>query len=140
MALKWAGFYGQSISIPSGLKIVTDLRIKNMGIDFHPGSAHWSYSGFNNFRERLAATIGMDLDSMQGFGGSVPFKNFKDDIIPLLNHSDCDGHLTAIQCSKVGPRLKELVKNWDDYDGKHALQLANDMIECANNKQKLIFC
>jgi hypothetical protein len=113
-----------------------------MGIDFHPGSAHWSYSGFHLFRKRIAAAIGMDLESMQGFGGSIQFSDFNDDVIPLLDHSDCDGHLTATECGKVGPRLKELVKDWpkNDYDRMQALRFANDMIECARNKQKLVFC
>lgn len=30
----------------------------------------------------------MNLDDMEGFGGEIPFENFKDDIIPLLDLSD----------------------------------------------------
>lgn len=40
-----------------------------MGLDFTHCEARWSYSSFNNFRRKLAACIGMNLDDMQGFGG-----------------------------------------------------------------------
>ncbi|MCM3147573.1 hypothetical protein NSQ36_08885 [Bacillus sp. FSL W8-1143] len=33
-----------------------------MGLDFTHCEAHWSYSDFHDFRKRLAAGIGMNLD------------------------------------------------------------------------------
>ena len=38
-----------------------------MGLDFNNSEAHWSYSGFNIFRERLAEEIGICLPLMEGF-------------------------------------------------------------------------
>ena len=112
-----------------------------MGLDFNPGTASWSYTGFNAFRERLAKEINMNLRSMKGFGGNIKFSKFNDPIIPLLDHSDCDGHLTVKECEQVAPRLIELVKDWpDDYDRQEAIKLANDMLFCVKKKQKLIFC
>lgn len=102
-----------------------------MGIDFSHCEAQWSYSGFMNFRRRIAQKIGVDLGMMDGFGGDIPFDSIKDSIEPLLNHSDCDGGLTPSDCAKVAPRLRELVSNWtdDDYDKRNALMLAKGMEE-----------
>ncbi|MGM0968897.1 MAG: hypothetical protein ACQEWR_10020 [Bacillota bacterium] len=55
-----------------------------MGLDSTHCEAHWSYTDFHDFRCKLAACIGMNLDEMDGFDGDIPFVNFTDDIIPLL--------------------------------------------------------
>lgn len=64
-------------------------------------------------------------------------------IIPLLNHSDCDGDLEPEICAAVAPELRRLVANWDDemdYDKQSALALADYMDCCAANGRRLIFC
>jgi hypothetical protein len=112
-----------------------------MGIDFSHCNAQWSYGGFHSFRTRLASEIGMDLRSMEGFGGDKKFSDFKDDIIPLLNHSDCDGELSPEECKKVAPRLRELVKDWPDgYDKRRALELAEGMELAVSKNEHLQFC
>ena len=117
-----------------------------MGLDFHGSKANWSYGGFNRFRTKLAATIGISLEQMVGFKdgdrqGIQPWSEVKDHIVPLLNHSDCEGRLSAKKCKTVGPRLKELVTFWpeDSYDKKQAILLADGMIECARNGKDLVF-
>ena len=55
-----------------------------MGIDFHPGSASWSYSGFNRFRERLAEKIDIDLSTMEGFGGHISWDLIEQDDTPEI--------------------------------------------------------
>lgn len=143
-----------------------------MGLDFSHCDAHWSYSGFNRFRVRLAAEAGIALNCTEGFaysyirqttyeevniyGGDVLDRNFmdligiqpvikwdkvKDDIVPLLNHSDCDGILTSEECRKVAPRLRELVKDWpdNDYDKQKALELADGMELAASRNENLEF-
>jgi hypothetical protein len=113
-----------------------------MGLDFAQSDAHWSYGGFHQFRIKLAKEIGIDLESMQGFGGDIPWINVNDPIEPFLNHSDCDGQLTDNECTDVGPRLIDLVKHWpeDDYNRQQALMLAEDMIDCAKRNHSLDFC
>ena len=113
-----------------------------MGLDFSHDKAHWSYSGFDVFRHRIAQEIQIDLDMMDGFGGDIPLDSIKDSIEPLLNHSDCDGGLTPDVCSKVAPRLRELVSSWDDddYDKKHALLLAEGMEEAIAEDEIFEFC
>jgi hypothetical protein len=113
-----------------------------MGIDFAQSKAHWSYSGFNQFRGRLATQIGIDLNNMKGFGGHASWTEITDPIEPFLNHSDCDGQLSSDNCGKIGPRIIELVKNWpqESYDRQEALVLAEDMIKCFKRNHCLDFC
>ena len=122
-----------------------------MGIDFSHCDAHWAYSGFHRFRTKLAKEIGIDLDRMKGFGatwagetaaGDIEWANSKDDpIISLLDHSDCDGHISPGKCKKIAPRLRELVDKWDDedYDKQQALLLAEGMELAANERRNLKF-
>ncbi len=113
-----------------------------MGVDFSHCDASWAYSGFNRARTRLAATIGLDLDSMVGFGGTVPWPSTrKSPLVYLLHHSDCDGHITAAQCRRVAPAIRQAVANWpeDDYDRKKFLQLADGMDSAASANQRLRF-
>ena len=114
-----------------------------MGIDFSHCDAYWAYSGFHRFRVRLAKEVGIDLNEMRGFGGAqLKWANPKDDpIIHLLDHSDCDGHLSPGRCKKIAPRLRELVAKWDDedYDKIQALKLATGMEEAAKGRRNLRF-
>ena len=112
-----------------------------MGLDFHGSEAHWSYGGFDRFRTKLAAAIGMDFDEFCE-GKPVSEANVKDPVFPLLNHSDCDGDMLPEICAQVAPRLRELVAPWPDgnYDKKKALLLAEGMDECAKRGERLLFC
>ncbi|MNS40516.1 hypothetical protein D3C72_728320 [compost metagenome] len=71
----------------------------------------------------------------------IKWSAVKDDIVPLLNHSDCDGELTPDECRKVGPRLIELVSQWDDDDRDkiNALLLYEGMKEAAERNESLEF-
>jgi hypothetical protein len=67
-----------------------------MGLDIMYGNNSFragSYSGFHNWRVKLAMIVGLDEAHM--FMGKIVKKpGFE----PLLNHSDCDGKLTYRQC------------------------------------------
>lgn len=118
------------------------LFSKIMGLAFRQSNANWSYSGFNAFRCRLAAEIGINLREMAGFGPPErPWHKITDGIAPLLNHSDCEGELTPEECKRVAPRLRELVADWpDDHDKQNALELADDMEATAAKGEALVFC
>lgn len=114
-----------------------------MGLDFSHGNAHWAYSGFMRFRERLVSeAVGrtVDLHALYDSGEYIKLLE-KDDILPLINHSDCDGHLTKTEMKRVLPRLKELIKKWDkeDYDKQQALKLIAGMKRCLLTGKKLEF-
>lgn len=85
-------------------------------MDFTHCEAHWSCTNFHDFRCRLAACIGMNLDNMQGFGGDIPFEDYSDDIIPLLEKPYFDIYLMPEVCQTVAVRLRQLIRNWPDDD------------------------
>jgi hypothetical protein len=126
-----------------------------MGIRFTHCGASWSYSGFNRFRTKLAKEIGIDLYKMEGFielgvvkPFSISWKLVNDPIVPLLNHSDCEGCLTPDECAQVAPRLRDLIQNWpndiennidESYDTHMALKLIEGMYYCSLNNVNLYF-
>ena len=112
-----------------------------MGLDFNHCDAHWAYGGFSRFRKRLAQSIGINLDDMQGYGGNLSWDKIIDPIKDFLYHSDCDGELTPKQCQVVAPRLRELIAGWpdDDYDKKQAEELINGMEEAIISDEPLEF-
>ena len=114
-----------------------------MGLGFSHGDAHWAYSGFDRFRVKLAREIGINLDLMDGFceKGGISWSKVKDDIVPLLNHSDCDGELTVEECKKIWPRLKELIKDWEEgnRDKRGAYRLIEGMKEAIKMNEPLEF-
>jgi len=59
-----------------------------------------SYSGFHYWRVKLAKSVGIELDKMSGFGGSVIWTE-DEPHYELLDHSDCEGEITAQQCEKL---------------------------------------
>lgn len=113
-----------------------------MGIDFSHGGAHWAYSGFHRFRERLSEAEGFDLNMMDGFGGSgVSWKTVETPLKPLLDHSDCDDDLSAEDCAGIWPRLSEIVETWPDgdFDKQEGRKLVTGMVDCARSGQRLTF-
>lgn len=66
-----------------------------MGLDTSHNAWHGSYSGFSNFRKAVCKAANMgELDEYIGFGGTKPFPHWIDiPVVPLLDHSDCDGYL-----------------------------------------------
>lgn len=120
-----------------------------MGLAFSHGTANWSYGGFHSFRQRLAREIGLDLDRMRGFTDkpdSQPWEVVGDAIVPLLNHSDCEGSIACALLPKLADRLEELVQDWPmewweqgGYDREHALLLVEGMREAAAAGEDLEF-
>lgn len=125
-----------------------------MGLDFVGSDARWAYSGFMRFRCKLAKGIGIDLNTMEGFVGEItanPFKkpmsgvwkDVKDPLKWLLNHSDCEGQISARRCGLIAPRIRDVVKDWDvedlARDRWNAILLAEGMEQCAEDGKPLIF-
>ena len=117
-----------------------------MGIDFREDDNHasWSYSGFGIFRDRLAKSIGVELRQMEGFGGTRQWNQIQDDLVPFLNHSDCDGELAPGHCAKVAKRIMEVTSRWPDsiehrYDKEQARALVKAMKFCAKYSKPLEF-
>lgn len=98
-----------------------------MGLDTSHNCWHGPYSSFNRFRHSLAKQIGINLDDYAGYGGkyivgegitgggTIELSSIKHDVQPLLDHSDCDGHLSVTKCKKIVKGLNSILENYN-YD------------------------
>jgi hypothetical protein len=82
-----------------------------MGLDVSHNAYSASYGTFGRWREFIAKQIGIDLNQMEGFGGTNSWDNIQDDLVFLLNHSDCDGEILPADAKGIAIRLKEILKN-----------------------------
>ena len=112
-----------------------------MGIDFSHGDAHWAYSGFMRFRNKLAETLGyaVSLSTMYDDGSYTRMRN--EPIWPLIDHSDCDGDLTVEEMEQIIPQLENISNHWDehDYDKVHGFELIESMREAIAEDEPLEF-
>jgi len=102
---------------------LTNKQEKKVGLGFSHGDAHWSYSGFMRFRNKLTETLGytVPLGEMYYHGSHIQMKN--EPIFPLINHSDCDGNLTVEEMQQILPQLEGIINRWDDDDYEKPLGL-----------------
>lgn len=114
-----------------------------MGLCFSHGSAHWSYSGFNRFRDRLAKIIKYKcwVDSESGlWPGEEP-------ISLLMEHSDCDGYIHWSLCKPLADRLEEVLKcmstlsksNKEDWDYLSGMELVEGLRAAYKEKENFVF-
>lgn len=85
-----------------------------MGLDTDFDCWHGPYSAFHRWRKEIAASIGIDLDKMDGFAENGSAWNMADPICKLLHHSDCDGQIDAADCLPIAIRLIELYPTLSD--------------------------
>ncbi|MFJ3878022.1 hypothetical protein ACIPW5_11240 [Streptomyces sp. NPDC090077] len=122
-----------------------------MGIDFSHGGAQWPYSGFAQFRTAIATREGIALEDMAGFGGTQPWDATTTPLRPLLDHSDCDGEISATDCATIAPHLRAIVEElwpaaltWESdplgvYHRRAGLALAGGMEQAAEAGEPLEF-
>lgn len=119
-----------------------------MGLDTTHDAWHGPYSSFNAFRYWLAEQIGVNLDHYAGYmaGGTKDLTTIPHDIMPLLNHSDCDGILTPKECRQIARGLKDIIDKlpadtqrgeWSNY--WLAQRFRKGCIKAANAKENLEF-
>lgn len=81
----------------------------------------------------------------EGFKG-IPWSEVDDPIAPLLNHSDCEGHLSSEECRQIAPRLREIMACWDSrnewikWEIDNGVELCKGMELAAENNEDLEFC
>jgi len=68
-----------------------------------------SYTYFHNWRRTLARIVGINLDQMAGFNGCKSWTGHER-FYELLNHSDCDGKLTPLECLNLKDDFEWLEK------------------------------
>ena len=81
--------------------------------------------------------------------GTIKWDTIKDDLKYLLNHSDCDGHITPLRCKKIADRLSSLLEGKkipeDIFSSTEGLYLVktkkfrDGCLRAYNKKQKLEF-
>ena len=86
-----------------------------MGLDTTHSAWSGSCSRFHQWRRYIADLNGINLDQMDGFGGDKEF-DLKDDLTPLLSHSDCDGILTPEECERIARALTNMLERGIDED------------------------
>ena len=113
-----------------------------MTIGFSHCQGYFTNNGFHEARMLLAASIGLELNSMQGFGGTVSWPSAKTQpLVHLLNHADCEGSLSPAQCTAVAQALRAAVEPWPQEQSYRGLflEMACGMERCAKNNEPFLF-
>lgn len=94
-----------------------------MGLSISHDCWQGTCSSFNRFRYSLGYQIGINLDDYNGYGnnGFKDLNIIESELIPLFDHSDCDGRLTIRECRSIVKGLNKVLKNFNeklemDYD------------------------
>lgn len=120
-----------------------------MGLDLSHGNYGSPYSAFGNMRRWVARLAGYNLDEYHEYyteeydkqkriaeGRIFPTKSLQDypvlmadDLYILINHSDCEGEISPLDCAKLSIRMKQLVETKEAKLGGYYLQNALNFIE-----------
>lgn len=108
------------------------------------------YGGFNVFRHRLAASFAVDLDRMPGYEtlGTTPTRDpenwavFDDapvaPLIPLFDHSDCDGFLEPTHTKGMASLIRTAAALWPNDRFKEAATDLADLLEYSAEHDNLV--
>jgi len=124
-------------------------KVEETGVRF-------SYSGFNDFRHRIARSIGLkdiaigDKETDIYFTGRYMEIENSHPMYPLIDHEDNDGDLGPDDCGMVGSYLRILIEEWKselgtssdiylEQDIEMGEKLANVMLQCHANNNTLLF-
>src|SRR6056297_679517 len=113
-----------------------------MGVDFSHCEAHWSYSGFNLFRRRIASIIMKTEQLIDDLYGDKMIYRYmvNESIYPLIDHSGCDGELTPKELKQIIPQFENaLNKIEDEYDADNGKELLRGMKLALDNNENLEF-
>lgn len=115
-----------------------------MGLDTTHNCWHGPYSSFNEFRRKLALQIGINLDEYIGYSdtGTKHLLDIKHDIMPLLNHSDCDGELSVEEASRIADGLTDILsggEKMDHYLKEQITQFRNGCIRAVRRNETIKF-
>ena len=93
-----------------------------MGLDTSHNAWHGPYSSFNNFRRWLAEKIEINLNDYIGYRNESATKKLTSidhKLMPLFNHSDCEGILTPDECKQIAEGIEEVLKNMSKEEIEH---------------------
>jgi len=115
-----------------------------MGLDTTFGCFNGPYSTFARFRKSLCLQIDIDINELKEYGGNKGFaKDLDHDIMPLINHSDCDGRLTIKECKRIVKGLTSIKENFDNSKGRDFdfIEMIDKFIDGCNDaikKRKMV--
>jgi len=116
-----------------------------MGLDTSHNCWHGPYSTFNRFRYSLGYQIGIDLDDYSGYNekGIKDLSKINHALMPLFNHSDCEGRLTVKESKSIVKGLNEVLENFIendkyDYDFKELIMIFRDGCLDAISKKQMV--
>lgn len=118
-----------------------------MGLDTTHNCWHGAYSSFNKFRYSLGHQIGIDLNDYAGYSGAgkKDLASIKHGLMPLFNHSDCEGRLTVKECKSIVEGLNNVLENLNpeikhDFDFKdRIIQFRDGCLDAISKKQMVKF-
>jgi hypothetical protein len=121
-----------------------------MGLFFPQLYLYCGYLSFARFRRKLAESMGWKRyvgATMFGTDSASELTKFQHDpIFAFMLHSDCEGFLSAEDCAKAAPRLRELMQDWSDDEmmgdascKQWGAELADGMEELAKEGEPLEF-
>ena len=118
-----------------------------MGLDTTYDCWNGPYSSFNRFRYSLGHQIGINLNDYLGYGdtGTKDLKTITNELMPLFNHSDCDGRLTVKQCKSIVIGLNSILSDFNekieaDYDFKeNIIKFRDGCLEAISDKKMVHF-
>jgi len=113
-----------------------------MGLATTHNCWHGSYGTFNWFRFNLGKQIGIDLQDYIEYSGNgkKSLNDIHHNLIPLFNHSDCEGILTPDECKKIVKGLNNVLNNYnpDLVNYGDADYFKNKLIQFKNGCKKAI--
>jgi len=87
-----------------------------MGLDTSHNAWHGPYSSFNLWRTLICEKAGLGyLRNYIGFGGEKQWDE-NHPLVPLLNHSDCDGEIKWEDCKGIAVALTEILPKLEPED------------------------
>jgi len=118
-----------------------------MGLDTSHDCWNGAYSSFNRFRYSLGHQIGIDLNDYAGYGKTKmkDLTKIEHELMPLLNHSDCDGILTVEESKRIVKGLNNVLENFNDkieadYDFKEKIiQFRNGCLDAIERNEDVNF-
>lgn len=117
-----------------------------MGLDTTHNCWHGPYSIFYRFRKSLAEQIGINLYDYEGYnaGGTKILTDIKHELMPLFNHSDCDGELSVEESKQIVLGLNNVLENFktgieSDFNFKDSIIQFRDGCLDAISKNEIIY-
>ena len=98
-----------------------------------------AYSSYMDFRREIAVQAGVDLDLMDGHGGTTPFTE-ETPLRLILDHSDCNGDYSYDKLNLLEKELEQVLKmKLTPYSKKIAEIMMGTVHICRDSGDRILF-